>query len=111
MTLTVSDLGHGQLALAGQSIASSSASAITRVTNCTFYNAHTAAVTVTVYYLRSAESIASTGVLKGKKQIPPSGTWICNEVIGQNIGNSGSLYAVPSTNNVIHYNVSGDAIT
>jgi hypothetical protein len=111
MTLLVSDIGHGQLAIAGESIAASSSEAVTRVTHCTFYNAHTAVVTVTVYYLRVSENISGIGVLKAKKQIAPGGTWLCLEVTGQNIGNSGSLFAVPSIDNVIHYNVSGDAIS
>jgi len=111
MTLTVSDIGHDTLAIAGESIASSSISAVTRVTHCTFYNAHSAVVTVTVYYLRSAENTSSPGALKAKKQIAPGATWICLEVTGQNIGNSGSLFAVPSVDGVIHVNVSGDAIS
>lgn len=111
MTLTVSDIGHGLAALAGQSIAASSSDSVTRVTHCTLYNAHTAGVTVTVYYLRSTEGVGSPGAFKAKKQIAPGGTWLCIEVIGQNISHSGSLFIVPSVNNVIHYNVSGDVIT
>ncbi len=111
MTLAVSDIGHGLLALAGESIAASSSAAVTRVTHCTFYNAHTSAVTVTVYYLRVSENLTSDGAFKAKKQIAPGGTWLCLELTGQNLANSASLFAVPSVNDVIHFNVSGDVIS
>lgn len=110
MTITVSEIGHGIADIGGTEIANSALAAITRITHCTFYNAHTAGVTVTAYYLRLSETIASDGALKAKKQIAPGQTWICSELIGQNLAGGSNLFIVPSVDNVIHYNVSGDII-
>lgn len=111
MTLTVEDQGHGVLALAGTDIVSASSSTVVRVTHCTFFNAHTSGVTVTVYYLQSGEVVGDSGTFKAERQIAPRATWICTEVIGQNVTGSAELHAVPSVTNVVHYNVSGDIIS
>ncbi len=111
MTLSVEDIGHGTVSLLGSTIAQSENSAVTRVTHCVFFNLHTVAVSVVVYYLRDSETIASPGAVIAKKQIAPSTSWVCIEAIGQNVGNSASLLAIPSVGAVVDYNVSGDVIS
>lgn len=111
MTVTVSDIGHGRLALAGTDIAESAAGRTTRVTHCLFYNTHTSAVTVTIYYLRNGDTTTSNGAVLAQKSIAPSKSWIPNEAIGINIAQLGTLHAIPSVDAVIDYNVAGDIIT
>ena len=110
MTITVSDLGHGRLPTAGTNIATSATSRTTRITHCVFYNTHSSSVTVTLYYLRSGESVSSDGAVLVAKTIPPGKSWIAIEAIGINIAQLGALHAVPSVTNVIDYNVAGDII-
>lgn len=100
------DSGHGLLTDSVATIVDASTATDARVvTHATFYNAHTVAVTVTVYYLRSGESSASDGAIVAKKTIPPLKTWIALPLLGQPIRQSAYIQAVAGVTDVVHYNI------
>lgn len=104
--MTATDLAHGNLGTSTSSLVSATTSTDERqVIHATFYNAHTSAVTVTVYYVRTGETAGDAGTFKGKKKIPPGKTWICIPILGQPIGTLASIQGLADVNNVVHYNI------
>lgn len=109
MAVTPTDLGHGNLALTGTDIVSAASNYKVRVWNLTLSNIFSSKVTVNVYYLRSGESTSSNGTFLAQKTMMPGQSWICIEA-NKVLMESSSIHAVPSVNDAIHYNVSGDVI-
>ena len=76
------------------------------ITAATFYNSHTAAVTLTLYRFASGGTAGTTNVIS-VKAIPAGVSWVCRELLNQVIKDGQVIQAVAGTTNVINAHIGG----
>lgn len=80
------------------------------ITSAVFTNSGAVNETVTIWRLKDGVVASATNYL-AKIDIPPTKTWICNELIGSVIKNASAIHASTTTATAVNANISATVKT